>query len=67
MVSLKTYMSFVDRKGVPVGNLDEINSKAKGFSVGEDDVITEEDGDSFIDNDIVSVAGEIDQFGSIIK
>jgi len=63
MVSLKTYMSFADRKGVPVGSLDEINAKAKGFTLGDDDVITEEDGDSFIDNDIISVAGDIDQFG----
>ena len=63
MVSLKTYLNFADRKGVPVGSLDEINAKAKGFALGEDDVITEEDDDSFIDNDIVSVAGEIDQFG----
>ena len=63
MVSLKTYMSFADRKGVPVGSLDEINTKAKGFALGEDDIITEEDEDSFIDNDIASVAGEIDQFG----
>ena len=56
-------MSFADRKGVPVGSLDEINAKAIGFTLGDDDVITEEDGDSFIDNDIISVAGDIDQFG----
>ena len=61
MISLKAFLSFSNRKGVPVGNLDEVNAKAKTY-VGGVEAVTEEDedDDSYDDNGIESVAGEID-------
>ena len=43
MISLRTYLGLSDRKGIPVGYLDEINTKAKGISIGDVEVVTEED------------------------
>ena len=61
MISLKAFLSFSNRKGVPVGNLDDVNAKAKKY-VGAVEAVTEEDedDDSYDDNGIESVAGEID-------
>ena len=47
------------RKGAPVGNLSEIQAKAKEIALGDVDVVTEED-DSCYDNGIESVNGEIE-------
>jgi len=51
-----------DRKAVPVGFLDEIQSKAKVIAMGEVDVVTEEEDDenSQVDNDIDSFKNDID-------
>ena len=58
--SFKTMLSLSDRKGKPVGNLDEITTKAKTIAMDDVDVVTEES-DSQYDNGIESVNGEIEQ------
>ena len=53
-------LSLSDRKGKPVGNLDEITTKAKTIAMDDVDIVTEES-DSQYDNGIESVNGEIEQ------
>ena len=56
-------MLLTDRKQAPVGNLDEINKKAKVLDLDNIEAVSEEDDDdddeSQEDNDIETVAGEI--------
>ena len=59
LISLKVMLGLIDRKGAPVGNLSEIQAKAKEIALGDVDVVTEED-DSCYDNGIESVNGEIE-------
>ena len=63
MISLKAYLLLTDRKQAPVGNLDEINKKAKVLDLDNIEAVSEEDDDdddeSQEDNDIETVAGEI--------
>ncbi len=61
LISLKTMLGLVDRKGAPVGNLAEITTRAKAINDDDIDGISEEeDGDSYEDNEIESVKGEIE-------
>lgn len=54
-------LGLVDRKGAPVGNLAEITTRAKAINNDDIDGISEEDdGDSYEDNEIESVKGEIE-------
>ena len=60
---MKAYLLLTDRKQAPVGNLDEINKKAKILDLDNIEAVSEEDDDdddeSQEDNDIETVAGEI--------
>ena len=59
-ISLRVMLGQIDRKGAPVGYLDEIQTKAKTIAMGDVEVVSEED-DSQYDNGIESVNGEIEQ------
>ena len=59
--SLKAMLSHIDRQDKPVGNLNEITTKAKAIAHGDLDVLSEEDDDSQYDNGIESVKGDIEQ------
>ena len=60
-ISLRVMLGLIDRKGVPVGNLNEITMKAKTIAMNDCSVVSEEDDDSCYDNGIDSVKGEIEQ------
>lgn len=60
LISLKTMLGHIDRKGAPVGNLAEITIRAKAIADGDIVEVSEEDDDSYNDNGIESVNGEIE-------
>ena len=60
LISLRTMLGLIDRKGRPVGNLAEITEKAKEMASDDIDVVTEEDDSFDDDNGMESVKGEIE-------
>ena len=58
--SLRATLGHIDRQNKPVGNLNEITTKAKAIAQDGLDVLSEEDDDSQYDNGIESVKGDIE-------